>query len=86
MIKKMTAQRRADIQWSVVRLLGADMFPGRNQANFFQHQKEHLPMLREQWDKLENDEEYKEQVMNQFSNQELSGDAILDNALGGDNV
>lgn len=61
----MTAAKRADIQWSKVRLMGANTQPGFQQAMIFQTMKEQLPALREQWKKLE-DPLYQKQIMNKF--------------------
>lgn len=65
MLEKMTAAKRADIQWSKVRLMGANTQPGIQQAMIFQTMKEQLPALREQWKKLE-DPLYQQQVMKKF--------------------
>ena len=65
MLEKMTAAKRADIQWSKVRLMGANTQPGFQQAMIFQTMKEQLPALREQWKKLE-DPLYQQQIMNKF--------------------
>ena len=65
MLEKMNAAKRADIQWSKVRLMGANTQPGFQQAMIFQTMKEQLPALREQWKKLE-DPLYQQQIMNKF--------------------
>ena len=69
MISKMNAAKRADIQWSKVRLMGADTQPGWQQAMIFQAMKEQLPALREQWEKLK-EPEYQEAVMTKFQGQQ----------------
>ncbi len=62
MLPKMTAQKRADTQWSVVRLMGANTQPGYEQAMIFQFAKQNLPAMKEHWDKQENDPEYKKAI------------------------
>lgn len=66
MLRKMTAQKRADIQWAVVRIQGAELFPNRNQALFMQSQIQQLPELRKLWDKMDNDPEYKAEIMKKY--------------------
>jgi len=65
MLDRMNAAKRADIQWSKVRLMGANTQPGFEQAMMFQAMKDQLPALRKQWKKLA-DPLYQQQVMNKF--------------------
>jgi hypothetical protein len=64
MLSKMTAEKRANIQWAKCRLMGADIAPNHVQANIFQEMKKNLDAMKDHWKRME---ENPNQVMDKFN-------------------